>query len=145
MYKKILVPVDGSEGAWKALATAAQMAECFGAELLVANVVQPYSGSMMTAVHMDATIISRNNQELESISSQVLSLAKEKLAGFKGKVETVMEIGHPSNKVLSLAKEEGCDLIVIGSRGLSGIAEFFLGSVSSRVVQAAEVPVVVVK
>ncbi|MCQ2363854.1 MAG: universal stress protein, partial [Acidaminococcaceae bacterium] len=47
--------------------------------------------------------------------------------------------------IVNTSKDKGCDLIVIGSRGLSGFAEFFLGSVSSEVAQLSTVPVLIVK
>ena len=72
-------------------------------------------------------------------------MAKEKTAGFKGKLDFVLEVGHPSERIIALAKKNGSDSIVIGSRGLSGIAEFFLGSVSSKVSQYATIPVLIVK
>ena len=70
---------------------------------------------------------------------------KEKLKDFKGKAEFDLEVGHPSERVLAVCKDKKCSAIVIGSRGLSGIAEFFLGSVSSKVSQYADVPVLIVK
>ena len=60
-------------------------------------------------------------------------------------VEYILEVGHPSERILSVAKKTSCDAIVIGSRGLSGIAEFLLGSVSSKVSQYATIPVLIVK
>lgn len=64
---------------------------------------------------------------------------------FKGKAEFLLEVGHPSERIIAVSKEKACTSIVIGSRGLSGIAEFFLGSVSSKVSQYAAVPVLIVK
>ena len=56
-----------------------------------------------------------------------------------------MEVGHPSERILAVSKSKDADAIVLGSRGLSGIAEFFLGSVSSKISQYADVPVLIVK
>lgn len=53
--------------------------------------------------------------------------------------------GNPAKLILSKAKKEKCDAIVMGSRGLSGIAEFFLGSVSTKVAQYSSIPVFIVK
>ena len=53
--------------------------------------------------------------------------------------------GRPADKIVETAKLESCDLIVIGSRGLGGIKEFFLGSVSDRVADEAPCPVLIVK
>lgn len=145
MFKKILVPVDGSEGSWRALNSAEALATKFGGELCVVNVIQPYNNAALLAVPLDHATVTQGNNELEKIGDKVLEMAQEKLANFEGKAEFHLEIGHPSERIIALTKKERCDAIVLGSRGLSGIAEFFLGSVSSKVSQYSTVPVLIVK
>ena len=53
MFKKILVPVDGSEGSWRALDTAVELGKKFGGELHVINVIQPYNNAALLAVPLD--------------------------------------------------------------------------------------------
>lgn len=145
MFKKILVPVDGSEGSWRALNSAVELGEKFGSELIVVNVIQPYNNAALLAVPLDHATVSQGNSELEKIGDKVLEMAQERLESYKGEKEFNLEIGHPSERIIALAKKAKADAIVIGSRGLSGIAEFFLGSVSSKVSQYADVPVLIVK
>ena len=145
MFKKILVPVDGSEGSWRALNSAVELGEKFDSELIVVNVIQPYNNAALLAVPLDHATVSQGNSELEKIGDKVLEMAQERLASYKGAKEFNLEIGHPSERIIALAKKAKADAIVIGSRGLSGIAEFFLGSVSSKVSQYANVPVLIVK
>lgn len=145
MFKKILVPVDGSEGSWRALASAVEIGKRFESELLVVNVIQPYNNAALLAVPLDHATINQGNSELEKVGDKVLEMAEEKLAEYPNKVEYSLEIGHPSERIIALAKKSQCDAIVLGSRGLSGIAEFFLGSVSSKVSQYSSVPVLIVK
>ena len=145
MYNKILVPVDGSEGSWRALEHAVAIGEKFGAELVVATVIQPYNNATLLSVPLDAKTITEGNSELEKIGDKVLQMAAERLMSYKGKVDYCVEVGHPSERIIALAKKSNAEAIVIGSRGLSGIAEFFLGSVSSKVSQYADVPVLIVK
>lgn len=145
MFKKILIPVDGSEGSWRALSHAEEIGKKFGSELLVVNVIQPYNNAALLAVPLDHATINQGNSELEKVGDRVLEMAQEKLAGYPSKVEYSLEIGHPSERIIALSKKTGSDAIVLGSRGLSGIAEFFLGSVSSKVAQYATVPVLIVK
>lgn len=145
MYNKILVPVDGSEGSWRALENAMIIGEKFGSELIVVNVIQPYNNAALLAIpleHGDNTI---GTEEFERIGDKVLALAKEKMAAYPHKNQVCMEVGHPSERIIALGKKLQADLIVIGSRGLSGIAEFFLGSVSSKVSQYSDSPVLIVK
>ena len=82
MFEKILVPVDGSETSWRALAEAKELAEAFKGELLVVNVIQPYNNSAMLVVPLDQATISQGNEELTKIGNSVLDTAKEKLKGF---------------------------------------------------------------
>lgn len=145
MFNKILIPVDGSEGSWRALENAVAIGEKFGAELVVATVIQPYNNAALLSVPLDAKTITDGNSELEKVGDKVLQMAAERLIDYKGKVNYCLEIGHPSERIIALAKKEKVEAIVIGSRGLSGIAEFFLGSVSSKVSQYADVPVLIVK
>ena len=145
MFKKTLVPVDGSETSWRALSQSIALGEKFDGELIVVNVIQPYNNAALLAVPLDDATINQSNSELEKIGDQVLNMAKEKLAGFKNHVSYELEVGHPSERIVALAKKDGCDSVVIGSRGLSSIAEFFLGSVSAKVSQYATVPVLIVK
>lgn len=145
MFKNILVPVDGSEGSWRALSSAIALGEKFESELTVVNVIQPYNNAALLAVPLDNATITQGNSELEKVGDRVLEMAQERLENYKGKVEYCLEVGHPSERILALAKKSKCDAIVVGSRGLSGIAEFFLGSVSSKVAQYSPVPVLIVK
>ena len=106
MFEKILVPVDGSETSWRALAEAKELAEAFKGELLVVNVIQPYNNSAMLVVPLDQATISQGNEELTKIGNSVLDTAKEKLKDFKGKAEFDLEVGHPSERVLAVQGKE---------------------------------------
>lgn len=144
--KKILVPVDGSEGSWRALSLATEIGSKFGSDLVVVNVIQPYNNAALLAVPLDHATVNKGNSELEKIGDKVLEMAQERLKDYSaGKVELTLEVGHPSERIIALSKKAGVDFIVIGSRGLSGIAEFFLGSVSSKVSTYSTVPVLIVK
>lgn len=140
MYKKILVPVDGSEGGWKALAAAKEVAEAGKSELVVMTVVQVFAGASIMPIPVESGKI---NEELGNIANDILAQAKEKVGGLKA--EFVAAPGRPSKVIVETAKKSGADLVVIGSRGLSGLAEFFLGSVSSEVAQLSPVSVLIVK
>jgi nucleotide-binding universal stress UspA family protein len=79
------------------------------------------------------------------LAEQTTDEVKKRLAeqGVDAKVELIQ--GSPAEVILDYANENGFDVIVIGSRGLGGIREFVLGSVSHNVVQHARIPVLVVK
>jgi nucleotide-binding universal stress UspA family protein len=147
MYKKMVVPVDGSETSWRALRQAVELGVKFaGSEIIVLTVIQPYNNAALLAVPLDHNVISQSNADMERIGNEVLKQAREIVGpNYPGKVSFEMEVGHPSERILAVTKESGADAIIIGSRGLSGIAEFFLGSVSSKISQYANVPVLIVK
>jgi nucleotide-binding universal stress UspA family protein len=147
MFKKIVVPVDGSESAWRALDQAAALAGKFEGELLIMTVIQPFNNAALLAVPLDHNIISQSNADMEVVGQEILARAKERLTadGFAGNAEYKIELGNPSERILTIAKAEKADAIVLGSRGLSGIAEFFLGSVSTKISQYANIPVLIVK
>lgn len=142
MFKKVLVPVDGSESSWRALQAGKELAEKFAGEVVVLTVTQPNSALSLI---VDKHEVNRSNAELQAVSEKILSLAKLKLGDLSNKAKFVLEAGHPAESIIAGAKKNGCDCIVIGRRGLSGVAEFFLGSVSASVAQQAEIPVVIVK
>ena len=144
MFKKILIPVDGFEASWNALEYAKQLAEKFSGDLVIVNVVQPYYSASLVAMPLDNVFAGQNDNALQN-GEMVLQIAKEKMANFVGDYECRLEKGHPSERILAIAGEHSCDSIVIGSRGLSGVPEFFLGGVSSKVSEHAKVPVVIVK
>ncbi|MCD2434929.1 universal stress protein [Acidaminococcus sp. NSJ-142] len=144
MFEKILVPVDGSETAWRALDTARAIADKCHGSLVVIHVVQPINNSIM-GVGLDQLVMKESNEELGKVGTSVLQLAREKLEDFTGEKEFLKEAGYPYEEILNAVEDKNCTAIVIGSRGLSGIKEFFMGSVSSKVSQYAKVPVLIVK
>ena len=147
MFQKILVPVDGSNTAWKALRTAAALGEKFQGEILVLTVMEPYDAISNMSMNLDRKVLEKTLETMKKASFKVLDTAKDKLKeyGFSGKAEFMEKDGNAAELILKLARKSSVDSIVMGSRGLSGIEEFLLGSVSSKVTQYAEVPVFVVK
>ncbi len=145
MFKKILVPVDGSDPSWKALEYAAEIGRKFNSDLIIAHIIQPFYNAGFLAIPIDSNFLATQVADMNKNAEKILRAASEKVGNFPGKIDIKIENGHPSERILSLAKEHHCDTIVIGSRGLSGIAEFVLGSVSSNIAQYAKVPVFIVK
>ena len=81
---------------------------------------------------------------MQEHGKKVLAAAEDKLSAIGNPYRTFLKSGFASRTILDHAEEHQCDLIVMGSRGLSGIREF-LGSVSHFVVQQSPVPVLIVK
>lgn len=140
MYKKVLLATDGSATSLKATRVANNFLEKGIAEeitiLYVAmgrDITNNYLGS---DVSEKLIIASRENGEM------VLKEARE-LFSDQGKVKTVIKSGDPAENIVTTAKD--CDIIIVGSRGMNPMAGLLIGSVSSRVIQYADRPVLIVK
>lgn len=141
--KKMLVAIDGSNAATKALNYALSLAEKCDAEVQIVSVVQTIDSMMPSPGVLYASLIYDMEKSIETILSEILKVAKDKKPNLK--VSTRLLKGRPADEIVHLAKEEGFDIIVLGSRGLSGAEELFLGSVSDRVADKAPCPVLIVK
>ncbi|MBO9604322.1 MAG: universal stress protein [Paenibacillaceae bacterium] len=142
-YQHVLVPYDGSEPSNHALDTAIALASYEPqSRISVLHV-----GPIPQAVIGEALVVAPESvqAEYEEAAESVLQEARKRLAGVPNKSDTTRTTGAPGLTIVDYAAENGCDLIVIGSRGLGNLRELFLGSVSHYVVQHAKVPVLVVK
>jgi len=146
MYKKILVPVDGSEGSSLALEHCLKMLENEKPEKVVLfhavsypTQLETYSGKMRSAMK-------KVKEDLEEYGTEVLQNAKNKMTEKGGvSVETKLIWGDPKYAIVTEAEEGKYDLIIMGSRGLSGIKSFFVGSVSNHVAQHVKCTIILVK
>jgi nucleotide-binding universal stress UspA family protein len=137
--KKILVAIDGSEGSRAAIDEALELAGQVGAEVTFAFVRRPPS-SLLGYPYYERLL----STELATARATVAAAElKAEEAGIES-ASTVLE-GEPVDEILSAADNRGVDLIVMGSRGRGPFAGALLGSVSSAVVQHADVPVLVAK
>lgn len=141
MYKKILVPVDGSQDSYCALKEGELLAKAFNSKLIIltvltdTNVIEHYPGNFLSTDFKKA-----QEQRGQKILDKALATID-----YKDDVETCVRIGRASEEILKCSEEKNVDLIVIGSRGLGGFSRTLLGSVSDKVLNAAKVPVLVNK
>lgn len=145
MYKKILVPVDGSEKAARAALHGAELASKLGAELILFHVVPSLPSYVNTSPdrfgHIQQAII----DEFCAQGREILNQVKDDLAAYGLNISTGITLGQPADEICQKAKETGCDLIVMGSRGLGEIKGYLMGSVSNRVTRHATCPVLIVR
>lgn len=105
MFKKILVPVDGSSTSWRALETAKDLAVKYDGELIVAHIVQTYSSADLYINSLDQTAVAAENDQLTRIGSSVLDTARTKMEGFTGKVDYLMDVwAMPRTGLLNSAR-----------------------------------------
>ena len=138
--KKILVPVDFSDCAKKALQYAIPFARQFDAELTLLHVVQPYLPvPEMTTVDVDLIqreMCAAGEKELAALRQTIASEVSSK---------TALQVGSPHLEIIAAAKDLGIDLIILSTHGRIGLAHVFLGSTAERVVRHAACPVLVVR
>ena len=142
MYKKILVPLDGSELAKKALVEAEKLAKCFGAEIILLQVVpfMPVYGSpeLVTPLIID-------EKQKESVEQYLAAVAKGLTAKGIPTSSTVRTGQQVPAEIIDFAKESGVDLIVMSTQGRSGISRWVLGSVAHKVLVRAETPILLIR
>src|SRR4030067_2347389 len=142
MYKKILVPLDGSELAKLALDHAEKLAKTFEAEIILFQVVpfMPFYGSpeLVTPLIVD-------EKQKEGAERYLLSLAEElKQKGLK--VSATVKTGQQvAVEIIDFAKEIGADLIIMCTHGRSGITRWVLGSIALKVLTRAETPILLLR
>jgi len=140
MYKKILVPLDGSVLAEKALDHAEKLAETFDAEIILFQVVpfMPIYGDPGLAPFVI------DDKQKEAADRYLTTRAEElKKRGFK--VTAVVKTGlQVAAEIIDFATGNGVDLIVMCTHGHSGITLWVLGSVARKVLTRAETPILLI-
>ena len=150
MYKHILVPVDGSAHATRAVEVASDLAAQYGAKVTLLHVLTHVGGynvprelkSYERIEHIRIT----EKELIESVGQEMLDDAL-RLAHERGASgwETKLESGDPASQIAEAAQDGGVDLIVMGRRGLGDLGGLLLGSVSHKVAQAVDCSCLTVK
>jgi len=142
MYRKILVPLDGSELAKSALAQAEKLAKTFDAEIILFQVVpfMPIYGSpeLVTPLIID-------EKQKEAAEKYLANLTEElKKRGLR--VAATVRTGQQvAVEIIDFAKETGVDLIVMCTHGRSGISRWVLGSVALKILTRSETPILLIR
>lgn len=138
---KILLPVDGSENALEAVRHALRLADDgLRASYVLANVQEPASLYEVVVAH-NAKVI---EQVSEAAAEHSLAPAQALLRAAGMHFETEMGHGDPGHQIVDIAERCGCDLIILGARGMEPF-EGALGSAADSVLRHASVPVMVVR
>ena len=139
MYKKILVPTDGSEFAKKAQKHALFLASVSGAEIIAVSVTE---NNFVNGLPLDDEVY-QLNQILKERSEENLKEFDE-LNEENIKITHVVREGSPARVILEVSEEDAVDWIVMGSSGKSGFDSFIMVSVADKVVNSAKCAVLVV-
>jgi nucleotide-binding universal stress UspA family protein len=138
---KVLLAVDGSECALRAAEFLARLLAGRHAQVTVANVQPPIAYGEVLSAETRARV----EQWQQERGRQAAAASVEALAAGKLACDLRVLTGEPGPAITGLAAELGCDLIVMGTHGLGAVAGMALGSVASKVIRLAGMPVTVVK
>lgn len=142
MTCKILLPVDGSDGSARAARHVAAIAKMVpGLEVHLLN-VQPLGDDWMTRRSIKPEELARMEREW---SEAAIAPARQILQAADITCHEHMAQGEVAQTVARLAKDLGCDQIVMGTRGQSSLGGLLMGSVATKVLQLADLPVTFVK
>ena len=146
MFKNILLATDGSASSDHAAGVAVGMARVHGAKLTALYVVDPYpylglgeTNPMGFQAYMAAA-----QEHAAQTHAKVIELCKQGGAPVDLQVRLVENLGAAAG-ITQAASDAGCDLVIMGSHGRTGIARLMLGSVATKVVAQSPVPVLVVR
>jgi nucleotide-binding universal stress UspA family protein len=144
MYRKILIPTDGSRLADYAAHTAIQCAKAWGSELVVLSVAQLYplvaAGEGM--IMMPEGEINQLIDEARVRTDQVVEMARKEGINCTGITEVSAE---PWEQIIRTAQEQHCDLVFMGSHGRRGISRLVAGSQTQQVLAHSHIPVLVLR
>lgn len=138
-FKRILLAVDGSPEALRAAQYALTHAGADQAEYVLVNVYDPVPRTI------GGESLERLGQEISTEEDAVMApfrvLFRDAGLVFRERLEE----GHPAETIVRVAAEEGCDLILMGTRARSDLSGLLLGSVSHQVVHEAPCPVLLIR
>ncbi|ODC04904.1 universal stress protein UspA [Terasakiispira papahanaumokuakeensis] len=146
MFKKILVPVDGSKLSIEALDKAVELQQLTHAELILLYVYKHHSLFEASLSMVRPEDVQIPDQSLREYAREIVTQAKDHAKAMGSEqVRGFVKSGRPSSTITKFAQKQEIDLIVMGSRGTTGDVDgMFLGSVSQRVASRAKCPVLVV-
>ncbi len=140
MFKTIVVGVDGSRNAEKALNVAIDIARFHGSRVFIVHVTPSFTIGQQPPSLSDPVLAT-----LKKEAEEVLGRASQMARSHGIPATTKLAVGDATEEIMKIAQHEEADLIVVGNRGLSPVKGFLLGSVSGRLSQHAECSVLIVK
>lgn len=146
MYRKILVPIDGSETANRALESAIELAKTFGASLRLAHVIE--QAAYLTGYDPMGGYTGDLVDIMRASGSKLLSeaVARAQAAGVAADSVIFDSLGERlAETVARAAREWGAELIVLGTHGRRGVGRMLMGSGAEQIIRLAPVPVLVVR
>ncbi len=144
MFKRILVPTDGSDITAKAIDTSIALAKSVGAKIYTISVKEPFPYSAIS--EMQPTPPQEFFDAQERIAAKRVQAVSELCAAADVPCQAhTVEALHPWEAIIDHAKRMECDLLVMASHGRRGVSALLLGSETQKVLTHTKVPVLVVR
>jgi nucleotide-binding universal stress UspA family protein len=141
MYRKILVPLDGSNLSETILSQAIEMVkECGRPEIVLLTVVEPFREQ---PYRRDDDWVIKIQKQAVKVSGTYLQELKEKLGTQGIEVSTVVLEGDPAEQILDYAGKNGVDLIMMNARGRTASKRWIFGGVANRIIRHSPIPVLI--
>jgi nucleotide-binding universal stress UspA family protein len=141
MYNQILLPLDGSSMAEQALPHAISIAKRFKSELILLRVPVPLPSPQTTV----ASSLFRAEKEAASFIREYMESIAANVQEQGITTQIVITKGRPHLQIIQYSENENVDLIVMCTRGQSGLNRWLMGSITDRVVRGANVPVLLIR
>jgi len=142
--KNILIPIDGSEDAMKAIEAGKELAKAFQSKITILNVVP--IGWDQGIREIDYVYVPLVPDETPIYSTQMLADAKKQFDEMDNHIETVSLYGSVADTIVDYANTHGIDLVIMGSHGLGALKNRLMtGSITTKVLHHIDTPVLVIK
>jgi nucleotide-binding universal stress UspA family protein len=144
-FRRMLVPVDGSETSMSVLGPAGKFAQLYGSNVLVLHVETPYVPPTPVLPGMDVVLPHMVPPATPSNEDDVTAKAAHRFEQLGLQATRLTTVGEPASEILDLSVNRGIDLLALGTHGRSGLARWALGSIAERVLRSGEVPILLVR
>lgn len=144
-FKKILCPTDFSKPSIEALKVADDLAQRFDAELYLVHVITPLPSVPGPPISPTGVDVAAYLEKLEESARKSLHEIADQKISSKIQTHQITANGDPADQIVRITKEEGIELVVIATRGQSGLEHFLFGSVAEKVVRLSPAPVLSIR
>jgi nucleotide-binding universal stress UspA family protein len=141
--KRILVPIDRSGYKEKIIAYAVSLGKTWGAEITAIHVIEPEHALSDGRAEAKKEAREEARRHTEHLLNEIDTLAKKE--GLNIKKEALEESDIVGKAIIDYAKKNNIDVIVIGTKGMTAVQEYFFGSVANKVIHHAHCPVFAIR
>jgi len=145
MYKKIMVPLDGSQIAECVIPHIEVIAKKTAAKVELVSVIEPLDIPTRGQIAISDDDIRQIDAEGKKEAGKYLNQVSDRLTKAGIKTDTVILSGKAADRLVRYAVNNGIDLIIMATHGRSGISRLFWGSVAEKILRATDIPVLLIK